>query len=123
MTNEEYVRLLGKFMQMKLDSRSNDDYVVNPQQMDKFLDAVSFFKEIMDDLGGEFEEVTAVPKAESGGITAIFNLFDTPFNKIERFRDIIGFSTDFTAFARTDGKVCISLSIPHVFVHKDKLNK
>lgn len=120
MTDEEYVRILGKFMQMTFDMRDNKDYTVNPPQMDKFLDIIAFFQEIIDELGGEFEEITATPKEESGGLTASFVVLNVMFDKIERFCDVMRYSSGFCIDTTLDGKTRISLSVPHVFVRKQR---
>ena len=117
MTNEEYLAAFGMFYQKLIGVRKDEDYVVNSKQARRFTDVMSFLTEKAKELDGEVEPVTLIPHEEHGGITANFLVFDLHGEDIKRFCDITKHASAVTVDSTQDG-VCISITIPNVFVKK-----
>lgn len=118
MTNEEYVRRLGILYNKVLSLRKDSDYIVNQPQMEKLVAVLEFFLDMADELEGKVEPVQLSPKEEHGGVTATFLVFDLYGDKIPRFCDVMRGCSAIGIDANTNGEVCISCTIPEVFVHK-----
>lgn len=118
MTNEEYVRRLGTLYSKVLDLRKDSDYIVNQSQMDKLVAVLEFFLDTAKALDGKVEPVRLKPREEHGGVTATFLVFDLFDDKVVRFCDVMKACSAITIDATTDGEVCISCTVPNVFIHK-----
>lgn len=118
MTNEEYVRRLGILYQKVLDLRTDDDYVVNQPQMDRLMDVMNFFLDEAGEQDGEVQPVKLIPKREHGGVTATFIVFDIYGDKIQRFCDVMRFTSAISIHSIGEDGICISCTVPNVFVHK-----
>lgn len=118
MTNEEYVRRLGILYNKVLSLRKDTDYIVNQPQMDKLIAVLEFFIDTAKDLDGHLEPVKLTPKEEHGGVTATFLVFDLYDEKVLRFCEVMKGCSAITIDTTSDGEVCISCTVPNVFVHK-----
>lgn len=118
------MRSVGIAYIKELASRKDSDYEVNPSQMEKLVALVQFFRDCTKVLDGEVEPVKLKPVAESGYVTAYFPVFYLHSADVERFSDVIrscsAISVDVTN--RNDGEICISCTIPNVFVRKSRGN-
>ena len=98
--------------------RKNSDYVVNPEQMDKFLDLVNFFCKKADEGDGVVDASSFEPKEENGDVTATFQVFDIWGKEVPAFCDVLRECSVVTIDPGPGDKVCINCTIPEVFVHK-----
>ena len=99
-------------------SRSNSDYEVNPEQMQKLIDAYGYFMEIAAIYNGTVEPLKLEPKRINGGITAYFTVFHLAGENIKRFCEVVqGFSA-LSIDSLEDGTVCLSFTVPKVFREK-----
>jgi len=114
---EKFVRKIGHIYEKVMNLRDNDDFVVNQEQMDKFVEVLNFFYDTANNLNGELEPIRLEPKEENGGVTATFLLFDIYGENIQRFSKIIGYTSGITIESTVDG-VCISVTVPGVFIPK-----
>lgn len=117
MTNEEYVRKLGIMYQKILDARSDEDFIVNQPQMDKLMKIVEFFVDATMRLKGSVEKVDIAPREEHGGVTARFIIFTVRGDTVQKFCDVMRFCSAISIDS-TDEGICISCTVPNVFVHK-----
>lgn len=117
MTNEEYLARLGKIYSKIMSIRKDSDYVVNQPQMDKLVDILTFFMDAAKDLDGNVDQVRLTPREEHGGVTATFLVFDVFGEKVTRFCSVLQHASAITIDS-TDEGVCISVTVPNVFVHK-----
>lgn len=115
MTNEEYVKRLGQLYDKILHLREDDSFVINQPQMDKLIEVLNFFLDAADKCNGTVEPVKLIPKAEHGGVTATFVVFDIYGDDIQRYCDVMRHTSAITIDA-TDAGVCISITVPEVFV-------
>lgn len=115
MTDKEYVERLGQLYDKILSLREDDDYAINQPQMDKLIEVLNFFLDAAQKSAGTVEPVKLTPKAEHGGVTATFVVFDIYGDDIQRYCDVMRHTSAITIDA-TDNGVCISVTVPEVFV-------
>ena len=120
MTDEQFVKNLGKLYNIVLSLRKDDDYEINQEQMDKLCALYRFFLDSADKLDGEAELCKLVPKEEHGGVTAKFLVFDVWGENVQRFASVISPCSAIGVEALADGRVSIDCTIPNVFVKKSK---
>ena len=118
LTNEEYVARLGTLYDRIMSIRKDSDYIINPPQMDKLVNILSFFMDAVKKIGGKVEPVRLVPREEHGGVTAEFIVFDIYGDDVKRFCDAMQHASAIGIDAKTDGTVCIAVTVPNVFVHR-----
>lgn len=120
--NESYVKRLGEIYHKVMDLRTDDNYVVNQPQMEKLTDVLNFFLDMSNKCNGEVEPVALIPKEEHGGVTAKFVVFDIFGDDIQRFCEVIKHTSALTIDSELDNKICISVTVPEVFVPKNTKN-
>ena len=121
MNDEEFARKLGIFMNEMLDSRKNEDFVVNQPQLDKYLEAVSYFQHIAEnDPDTTIEPIKIIPKEQCGYLTVYCNIFYINGADIRAFSEVISYCSAFTVDPLIDDRVCISLTVPDVYIEKDQ---
>lgn len=121
MTNEEYVKRLGILYNKILSLRTDADYIVNQPQMDKLVAVLEFFLDTAKELDGRVDPVKLKPKEEHGGVTATFLVFDLYDQKVLRFCEVMKACSAITIDTTSEGELCISCTIPQVFVKKKAL--
>ena len=99
--------------------RKNEDYVINNIQMQKMIDAYNFFTKIAKEHHGIMEPFRIVPKEEHGYVTGHFPLFYLDRNDIKLFTEVTDYMSAISIDATTDGIVCISFTIPNIFVRRE----
>lgn len=117
LTNEEYLARLGKLYDKIMSIRKDSDFIVNQVQMDRLVNILSFFMDASENLDGKVEPLKLVPREEHGGVTATFLVFDLYEEGVKRFCDVMQYASAITIDSTEDG-VCISVTVPNVFVHK-----
>ena len=120
MDNEKYVKRLGEIYNKVMELRKDDNYVVNQQQLDKLTDVYNFFLDMSEKCNGEVEPVELTPQEEHGGVTAKFLVFDVFGDDIQRFSEIIKYTSAMTIDSELDHRICISVTVPDVFVPVNK---
>jgi len=115
LTNEEYVKRLGQLYEKVLSLREDDNYVINQPQMDKLVEVLNFFLDTAKKCNGKVEPVKLMPKAEHGGVTATFVVFDIYGDDIQKYCDVMRHTSAITIDGTEDG-ICISVTVPEVFV-------
>lgn len=118
MSNEAYVRKLGIMYQRLLDLRSDDDYIISQPQLEKLMKIVEFFIDTANRLDGKVDPVTLAPREEHGGVTATFLVFDVCGDDVLKFCDVMRSCSAISIDSMEDGDICISCTVPNVFVHK-----
>ncbi|MBO5036191.1 MAG: hypothetical protein J6D42_03835 [Clostridia bacterium] len=120
---EEFVQKLSCLYEYTMSLRNNDDYTVNQPQMDKFIKVLNFFNDYAEICDGFLEPVKLIPKEEHCGITAHFLVFDVFGKEMSEFSKIISYLSALSVDATSDGGVCVSVTVPNVFVPKKKTGK
>lgn len=119
MTNEEYVKRLGQLYDKILSLRDDDDYAINQPQMDKLIEVLNFFLDAAQKCDGKVEPVKLTPKTEHGGVTATFVVFDIYGEDVQRYCDVMRYTSAITIDSTEEG-ICISVTVPEVFVPIEK---
>lgn len=121
--NKEFVAQLGRLCLNEMESRDNNDYVVNKEQAEKFIDVLNFFMELASDCDGRITHLSFEPREEHASLTAEFTVFDVWSKHLQRYREILEHVSALTVDANLSGKVEVSLTVPNVYVHKDEAVK
>ncbi len=103
----------------ELAGRNDDDYVFNREQGMRLLDAYEFFLEMAEKYNGSVKPLELKPWEEIAYISAVFRVFDLTGMEIIRFCQVILYASAFGIYSLTDGRVCIELTFPDVFVRKE----
>ena len=119
LTDEEEVTALAEFYSQVMSQRNDEDYIVNPLQMDKLLKAAVFFDKEAKAGGGKLYPIMLSPKEEHGYLSAEFTVFHLSGEKTDEFLNILVNVSAFTVDTNLDNNVCISVTIPDVFVRKE----
>lgn len=119
LTNEEYVKRLGQLYEKVLSLRDDDNYVINQPQMDKLIEVLNFFLDAAQKCNGKVEPVKLTPRAEHGGVTATFLVFDIYGEDIQKYCKVMSYTSAITIDATEDG-ICMSVTVPEVFVPIEK---
>lgn len=118
-SDEEYVRRFGELYNTVMSLRRDEDYRINEEQMRKFFEVCEFFgKSAESDDEAYINPIKLTPREEHGGLTATFLVFDMWGECLEEFKKIVQHLSALTIDATTDYKVCISVTVPNVFVPK-----
>lgn len=120
MNNIKYVKTLSEMYKTALSLKENDDYVINQSQMDKLIETIDFFSNIAKKCDGEMKPVNLIPKEECGGVEFESIVFDIIGEEIEALCKILSYSSAFGIDSTVDGRVCLSVTIPKVFVPIEK---
>lgn len=115
LNNEEYVKRLGQLYEKVLSLRDDDNYVINQPQMDKLIEVLNFFLDAAQKCNGKVEPVKLTPRAEHGGVTATFLVFDIYGEDIQKYCKVMSYTSAITIDA-TDEGICMSVTVPEVFV-------
>lgn len=116
MDNVWFIKKFGEIYNRVMSLRKNEDYVVNPRQMDRFLDLVNFFLHHVDEDGNvEIEENE--PKTGLGGVTATFLVMTLRGDEVTEFCNVMKCCSAVSIDSCDDG-ACISCTVPEVFVRK-----
>lgn len=118
MSDEEYVSQVAKLYDKVMKLRKDEDYEVNMKQMDKFLEIVSFFSKTAVTNDAELVPIELSPKELHGGLTAKFVVFHLFSDDIPEFCKALKGASAFTIETDLDNKVCISVTVPDVYVKK-----
>lgn len=118
LSDEEYIRHIGAIHDKIKELAGDDDYVINQPQMDKFIEVFRFFLDMCRKSNGmiEAESLDIMPKEGHEGLTARFLVFDIFGEDIQRFGDIIKYTSALTIDGDLDHKICISVTVPDVFI-------
>ena len=111
---------VGRIYNELMSIRKDSDYVINPGQMEKFLDLVRFFnRRLIRKTTASVEVEELKPKMTSGGVTAKFVLFDVHGEMVSEFCRVLSACSVIQIMLGNEC-VMISCTVPDVFVRKSK---
>lgn len=119
LTDEEFCYIFGKKYSEFLEEQKDEDYQINRPQWLKLLKVLKFFCDLTQKTNGRVERCEVRPREQHGGVTAYFTVLDIHANDIPAFCEALSFTTAITIDATADGRICVSVSVPYVFVKKD----
>ncbi|MBP3398147.1 MAG: hypothetical protein J6K75_00170 [Erysipelotrichaceae bacterium] len=112
------VRQMAKDIVKYLNSRSNSDFEINDTQFKKFKEVLNFFTTLAQENKNTKVDVFLEPKQTVGGLTCTTYLLDFYGKQMEEFNKLLSYCCAVTIDTMIDGKVCISVNVPDVFVEK-----
>lgn len=122
--NEEFLNGFLKdcweIFQEEMDSRNNDDYEVNPDQMQHLVEAYRFFIKKAHDHNGKIDPFEYNPKELVGHLDTHFYFFELSGDDLLEFAKIIANASVITIDATLDGVTHISMNFPDVYRKKNK---
>lgn len=116
MNNEQFVKKFGKQYLTLLEKAETMHYTVNEVQFEKLINLCNFFQDYIKENGGKAEPINLNPAEIHSGLTVEFVLFNIIGNEIQEFCEAIKGTTALSIDTTTDGKVCISMTVPDIFV-------
>lgn len=119
--DEEWCKALGRAYQNYLDDLNDEDFVMNPPQMEKFARSFKFFKKMAKKFGGKIEPLDISPKAQHGGFTIRIPQLSVRGDEVEEFCEAIKGLSALGFYPICDHMIEISTSISNIFVPKDEL--
>lgn len=118
--NFDFFTYFGRLYEQELNRRRNEDYEVNPIQMDRFLTLLHF---LQDKVNPEFDEgiepFHLEAKEECGGFSADFCVFDLYGDEIPVFAEMLSWCSAISIDATTESQICISITVPDIFVRRE----
>lgn len=112
-----FVKKFGEIYNKVMALRRNEEFVVNPRQMDRFLDLVNFFLHHLETEDSvEIEENE--PKTGIGGVTATFLVMTLRGDEVLEFCKVLRCCSAVSIDSCEDG-ACISCTVPDVFVQRE----
>jgi len=117
-SDQEILKLVYDLYQDELRNRNFDDYEVNQKQMDKFVNAYGFFFRLAKEGRVSIEPIRFSPVETSGGIVVYTHYLDFYGMELIEFCNVLLNTTAIDFMPMTDGRVCISMTIPEIFKPK-----
>lgn len=118
LSDQEVLELVYEAYKDELSKRNPDDYEVNQEQMDKFTSAYSFFFRLAKEDRVSVEPIRFSPTETSGGIIVYTHYLDFCGLELVEFCKVLLNATAIDFMPMTDGRVCISMTIPEIFKPK-----
>ncbi|MCD8180706.1 MAG: hypothetical protein LUF26_04420 [Firmicutes bacterium] len=124
MSDAEFAKEIMRIYNEGMSMRDENDYTVNEIQMERFFDICHFFRGMIKDIGeGYMEPIRFNPVEERGSITVYLRIMDMWGKEIQEFCDVFRYASAVSMDPTTDGMICISISVPQVFIRKDEKKK
>jgi len=118
LTTDDFLKQANQLYGAAIADLNDEDYVINEKQQFAFLEALCFFVKTAYSCGGEIEVSPITPKQGNGGITATYQVFDVTGEDIPRMCNALKHTSAITIDGMTDGKICISVTVPNVYCRK-----
>lgn len=118
--DDEVIRAFGELTDTFLNDLNSEDFEINPPQWLKLMHIIEVLSEYADKHNGEVLPVQLVPQLEAGGVTAEYPLIYFSGKEIFDVAEMLCDTSAVSIDAKTDGTVCVSINVPHVFKRKAK---
>lgn len=111
---QEYMRLALQ----NIDAEDDSDYEVNKPRWTDLVRVLTYLTALANKQNGRVEKCELIPKYRNGGVTAYFTVLDLDCDEVKRFCSILSTTSAITMDTTLDHEVCISVSVPDVFVKR-----
>lgn len=118
MTADSFLQRANELYEAAIADLDDNDFVIDETQQYAFIEALCFFVKTASSCGGEIEVAPITPKQGNGGITATYRVFDVAGEDIPRMCEALKHTSAITIDGLTDGRVCVSVTIPRVYRRK-----
>lgn len=119
LSDEEFLRLFGRIYDEFMKNLDDDDYRVNPPQWAALMNLVGYFNDLAEKSHGYIDPVKLQPKLVSGCVTLYVTVLSLKGEDVKEFCSMLSKCISFSLDATTDGKACLSVCVPDVFVRKE----
>lgn len=113
---ERVIKMYKRYLKY-LESESNENYEVNEVQYHKLLRTVGFFSDKVRS-SDNIEIEASEPRELHCGVTVYATIFDFSRGELDRLADVIKDVSALSIDATLGGEVCMSMTIPNVWVRK-----
>ena len=120
MNDTEFLRMVGQLYEYALSRENDDDYILNMPQYLKLVEAQAFFTRLAEANDGTVETVRLSPRERCAGLEAQFLVLDLKPGDLPGFFRVLQYSTGLCLAAKTTGEVCMSMTIPDVFIKRSE---
>ena len=116
MNDTEFLRMVGQLYEYALSKENDDDYILNMPQYLKLVEAQAVFTRLAEANDGTMEMVRLSPRERCAGLEAQVLVLDLKPEDLPGFFRVLQYSTGLYVEAKTTGEVCMSITIPDVFI-------
>lgn len=117
MKDKELQQLGIEYLKL-LEESKDKHYEINEVQYKKLERVILYFKKYIKENGGSADPIDLTPNIGGNGLTCYFTLFDICGDEVQEFCDVIKGVSAFSLDATNDGQVCISVTVPNIFISK-----
>ena len=118
----EFIGSLARDFFGMIAKRNPDDYEINSTQFERYKNIVECLAILTNKMPGENDaefECELIPVMESGGITMRAFMLDLTSFDLKMLADVMEYaSSPLTLEATTDGRICLSVTVPGVHQKK-----
>ena len=118
MNDYEFAEWFQDSLEEYLQGTSDEDYRLNPPQALAFTTLVCRLKALAQETDGTVEPIQLVPRLGCGYVTAFLPLLDLYGDSLQCFCRVLRYASAVTVDALENGNVCVSLTVPDVFIRK-----
>ena len=116
MDDYEFAKNFDEELDSYLRKTASADFILNPPQALAFTTLVCRLQALAQEAGGTVEPIQLVPRLGCGGVTASLPLLDLYGDGLQRLCCVLRYASAVTVDALDDGSICISLTVPDVFI-------
>ena len=116
---KDFLKFAVDVYESYLESVSEDDFVINPFQMYKFINIVNFLSKIAKENNYEIEPLLFSKKDCNAEITIRSTVFCLIMNEVSEFCNLVKEACNITFEGNLDGEVLLTILVKDVFKQKD----
>ena len=118
MNDYEFAEWFQNNLEEYLRETSDEDYRPNPPQALAFTTLVCRLKALAQETDGTVEPIHLVPRLGCGDVTAVLPILNLSGKALQKLCHALRYASAVTVDALIDGNICISLTVPDVFIKK-----
>lgn len=116
----EFLRMVGQIYEYALSKENDDDYILNMPQYLKLVEAQAVFTRLAEANDGTVEMVHLSPRERCAELEAQVLVLDLKPEDLPGFFRVLQYGTGLYVEAKTTGEVCMSMTIPDVFIKRSE---
>ena len=120
MNDAEFLRMVGQLYEYALRKEDDNDYMLNTPQYLKLVEAQAAFTRLAEKNDGTVEMVRLSPRERCAGLEAQVLVLDLKPEDLPGFFRVLQYGTGLYVEAKTTGEVCMSMTIPDVFIKRSE---
>ncbi len=117
---DDFLRLAGCIYEHYLESVSEDDFIINPPQMQKFIDLVNFISKKSKKERFEVDPLLFSKKDCNAEITIRGFVLDLYLGEVAEFCNLVKDSCNIYLETNRNNEICLTILFKDVFVRKDE---